>query len=126
MDATVIASGVASGGNGLDGNGERDVRDTDHKAAGSSALSIADRVVTEYEKLLEALPTMARHMGKLQGDTEVMAEGEKLRSILCQVFDTRDIERALFSIDSATFFPAIGKSGRIRCARRVADLRIII
>ena len=41
-----------------------------------SALSVADRVVTEYEKLLEAIPTMARHMGRLQGDTETMAEGK--------------------------------------------------
>lgn len=42
-----------------------------------SSLSVADRVVTEYEKLLEAIPTMARHMGKLQLDTEAMAEGER-------------------------------------------------
>eukprot|EP00904_Undaria_pinnatifida_P008910 jgi/Undpi1/5149/HiC_scaffold_19.g08500.m1 len=44
-----------------------------------SALSVADRVVTEYEKLLEAIPTMARHMGRLQGDTETMAEGLEKR-----------------------------------------------
>lgn len=42
---------------------------------GLSALSVADAVVTEYEKLLAAIPTMARHMGKLQLDTEAMAEG---------------------------------------------------
>ena len=46
------------------------------EARGVSALSVADRVVTEYEKLLEAIPTMARHMGRLQEDTETMAEGE--------------------------------------------------
>lgn len=43
---------------------------------GLSSLTVADAVVTEYEKLLAALPTMAKHMGKLQLDTEVMAEGE--------------------------------------------------
>lgn len=45
-------------------------------AGGTSALSVADRVVTEYEKLLEAIPTMAQHMWRLQGDTETMAEGK--------------------------------------------------
>lgn len=44
---------------------------------GLSSLTVADAVVTEYEKLLAAMPTMARHMGKLQLDTEVMAEGER-------------------------------------------------
>lgn len=44
---------------------------------GLSALSVADVVVKEYEKLLAAIPTMARHMGKLQLDTETMAEGER-------------------------------------------------
>ncbi|CAM9965028.1 unnamed protein product, partial [Laminaria digitata] len=53
-------------------------------ARGVSALSVADRVVTEYEKLLEAIPTMARHMGRLQGDTEIMAEGleKRVRSLV--------------------------------------------
>lgn len=46
------------------------------EAPGGSALSVADVVVTEYEKLLAAIPTMAKHMGKLQSDTEAMAMGE--------------------------------------------------
>eukprot|EP00752_Nemacystus_decipiens_P005969 g5391.t1 len=51
---------------------------------GRSALSVADAVVTEYEKLLAAIPTMARHMGKLQLDTEAMAEGleKRVRSLV--------------------------------------------
>lgn len=39
-------------------------------------LSVADRVVAEYEMLLDAVPTLARQMGRLQEDTETMAEGE--------------------------------------------------
>lgn len=46
---------------------------------GLSALSVADVVVSEYEKLLAAIPTMAKHMGKIQLDTEAMAEGEQAR-----------------------------------------------
>ncbi|CAB1105579.1 unnamed protein product [Ectocarpus sp. CCAP 1310/34] len=51
---------------------------------GLSSLTVADAVVTEYEKLLAAIPTMARHMGKLQLDTEVMAEGleRRVRSLV--------------------------------------------
>ncbi|CAN0222810.1 unnamed protein product [Ectocarpus sp. 6 AP-2014] len=51
---------------------------------GLSGLNVADAVVTEYEKLLAAVPTMARHMGKLQLDTEVMAEGleRRVRSLV--------------------------------------------
>ncbi|CAN0311052.1 unnamed protein product, partial [Pylaiella littoralis] len=51
---------------------------------GLSALSVADVVVKEYEKLLAAIPTMARHMGKLQLDTETMAEGleKRVRSLV--------------------------------------------
>ncbi|CBN74090.1 hypothetical protein Esi_0012_0173 [Ectocarpus siliculosus] len=51
---------------------------------GLSSLNVADAVVTEYEKLLAAVPTMARHMGKLQLDTEVMAEGleRRVRSLV--------------------------------------------
>lgn len=48
----------------------------EEEVPGRSVLSVADAVVTEYEKLLAAIPTMARHMGKLQLDTEAMAEGE--------------------------------------------------
>ncbi|CAN0206985.1 unnamed protein product [Scytosiphon promiscuus] len=44
-------------------------------ASEPSALSVADVVVTEYEKLLAAIPTMTKHIGKLQSDTEAMAEG---------------------------------------------------
>lgn len=46
------------------------------EGTGPSVLSVADRVVTEYEKLLEAMPVLSCHMGKLQLDTEAMAEGE--------------------------------------------------
>lgn len=52
-------------------------KDEEDGAPGISALSVADVVVKEYEKLLAAIPTMARHMGKLQLDTETMAEGEQ-------------------------------------------------
>lgn len=67
--ATAGAAAAASGGD----MGETSAMGV---AGGASALSVADRVVTEYEKLLQAIPTMARHMGKLQGDTETMAEGK--------------------------------------------------
>lgn len=46
------------------------------RVPGLSALSVADRVVAEYERLLEAMPVMARHMGRLQIDTEAMADGQ--------------------------------------------------
>ncbi|CAM9188640.1 unnamed protein product [Ectocarpus sp. 4 AP-2014] len=54
------------------------------RVPGLSSLTVADAVVTEYEKLLAAIPTMARHMGKLQLDTEVMAEGleRRVRSLV--------------------------------------------
>lgn len=45
-----------------------------------SPLSVADRVVAEYERLLEAMPVMAQHMGRLQGETDAMAEGERSKS----------------------------------------------
>ncbi len=50
----------------------------EEEVTGFSALSVADVVVTEYEKLLAAIPTMAKHMGKIQLDTEAMAEGEQV------------------------------------------------
>ena len=56
---------------------EEEEEERKEELPGRSALSVADAVVTEYEKLLAAIPTMARHMGKLQLDTESMAEGER-------------------------------------------------
>lgn len=60
------------------------IEDEESGAHKVSALSVADSVVKEYEKLLAAIPTMAKHMGKLQLDTETMADGEQARTGPCR------------------------------------------
>ena len=71
------AHGAPADEEGADEEEEEEEEERKEELPGRSALSVADAVVTEYEKLLAAIPTMARHMGKLQLDTESMAEGER-------------------------------------------------
>lgn len=97
-----------------------DEKEGEEEVPGRSALSVADAVVTEYEKLLAAIPTMARHMGKLQLDTEAMAEGEQAHVSLVQcsaflfrevvVNSTRIPERTQSEhIDTATISELLGR-----------------
>lgn len=83
---TAIATAAAAAAEGVAAAAKGDVAGEAPSmagAGGTSALWVADRVVTEYEKLLEAIPTMAQHMWRLQGDTETMAEGKGRASLYC-------------------------------------------